>query len=502
MNMKSIKHKLRITMAVIALTLLISACKKFLDRQPLGSAIEGDVVQGAVEQQVFGLYSAVRDWGMTQLPYLMVHSVRSDDADKGSTVTDGADAEAMYDNFQYAKDFWMLEPYWNDHFAFINLSNNVIHIVDSLKLTDAPSLVNKAEARFFRAYAYFDLVRSFGSVPKIDFKVYRAEEANKPKASINEIYALIDADLEFAIATLPPEWEPKFIGRATRGAANTLKAKADLFRQNWAGALARTEDVINSGKYELYTPYTRLFTEEAENSKESIFEIQNYLSSNGTQEFSNYFAQYQGVRGSGDWDLGWGWNAPNALLVNSFETGDTRKDATILYSGQSDGIYGQTVPASPPLARLYWNKKVYTDPVRRQQTGNRFSTWLNMPVYRYADVLLMAAEAANEIGGSANTTKALTYLERVRARARGGNNSVLPPVTTTDQALLRDAIRKERRSELGMENERFFDLVRWGTAQTVLTNAGKPYLPRNRYLPIPQSAIDRSGGVLIQNPDY
>jgi starch-binding outer membrane protein, SusD/RagB family len=115
---------------------------------------------------------------------------------------------------------------------------------------------------------------------------------------------------------------------------------------------------------------------------------------------------------------------------------------------------------------------------------------------------LMAAEAANEMGGAANTTKALGYLEQVRARARGGNNSILPPVTTTNQALLRDAIRKERRAEFGMEYERFFDLVRWGIAGPTFSAMGKNFEPRDKYMPIPQSAIDKSGNVLVQNPDY
>jgi len=476
-------------------------CKKFLDRKPLGGAIEGDVAQGAVEEQVFGLYAGTRNWGMTQLPYLMVHSARSDDADKGSTATDGADSESFYDDFSYTKDHWLMTAYWDDHYGFISLANNVIHAVDSLGLTDQPSIVNKAEATFMRAYAYFDLVRSFGEVPKIDFKIFQPADGNKPKSSVAEIYALIDADLNFAAANLPVSWSSQFIGRVTKGTATSLQAKTYLYRQNWATALAKCEEVINSAQYELVTPYSKIFTEAGENGKESIFEVQNYSSANGSQVYSNSFVNYQGVRGSGDWDLGWGWNTPNPVLVNSYESGDPRKDATILYSGQTDQ-YGQLVPASPPLARLYWNKKVHTDPVRRAATGDRFGAWLNMILLRYADVLLMASESANELGGGPNTTKALGYLEQVRARARAGNNSILAPVTTTDQALLRDAIRRERRAEFAMEYERFFDLVRWGIAGTTFGAMGKNFEPRDKYMPLPQAAIDKSGNVLIQNPDY
>jgi hypothetical protein len=127
---------------------------------------------------------------------------------------------------------------------------------------------------------------------------------------------------------------------------------------------------------------------------------------------------------------------------------------------------------------------------------------MNHRILRYADVLLMAAEAANELGGTQNTTDALAWLEQIRKRARG-TTSALPAVTTTDQAQLRNAIRHERFVELGMEEQRFWDIVRWGIDVTVLHAAGKlNYQTKHRLLPIPQGEIDKSGGILIQNPDY
>ncbi|HEX2535404.1 MAG TPA: RagB/SusD family nutrient uptake outer membrane protein, partial [Chitinophagaceae bacterium] len=139
----------------------------------------------------------------------------------------------------------------------------------------------------------------------------------------------------------------------------------------------------------------------------------------------------------------------------------------------------------------------------RLAVNNTKGFWMNVRVIRYADVLLMAAEAAAELGGAANIQEALGFLEQVRARARKGNNAVLPQITETNQEALIDLIRHERRVELGMENERFFDLVRWGIDEEVLHAAGKTnYQPKHRYLPIPQPEIDKSGGVLEQNPDY
>jgi hypothetical protein len=166
-------------------------------------------------------------------------------------------------------------------------------------------------------------------------------------------------------------------------------------------------------------------------------------------------------------------------------------------------LYGETVPPVPVVPRPYWNKKVYTNPADRAAKNSRFGQWMNHRIIRYADVLLMAAEAANELGGAQNTADALAWLEMVRARARGSSTTILPKVTTTDQNELRKAIQHERLVEFGMEEQRFYDLVRWGTDVDVLHKAGKTaYQVKHRLLPIPQAEIDKSGGVLIQNPDY
>lgn len=485
-------------LALVPTLICISGCQKFLDRKPIGTGTEDDIVQGGVEGAVFGLYGALRTTaGMTDWPSVWFKSIRSDDAAKGSTPDDSKPNGTRFDEFKYDKvsDGNVAADYWNGHYSFIALCNNVIHDIDSLKLTDAASLINLGEARFMRAWAYFDLVRDYGEVPLIDFKVYETSQANVAKSKVPEVYALIDADLQFAAANLPVSWEAKFIGRVTKGTANTLIAKTKLYRKDWGGALAKCEEVISSNQYALHSSYSEFFTEDGENTSESIFEVQMYENANGSVVYGNNYNQIQGVRGSGEWDLGWGFNVPTNNLINAYETGDPRKTATLLASGGPEGV-----PASLASIQPFWNKKVYTDPVRRKATGDRFGYWLNIRLLRYADVLLMAAEAANELGGVANTTKALDYLEQVRNRARGGNAAVLPKVTTTDQAALRTAIHHERRIEFALENERFYDLVRWGEAETVLGGLG--YQPRNKYYPFLQADIDKSGGKLIQNPDY
>lgn len=483
-----------ISLLVIMLPML--SCSDFLDRKPLGSATEGDLNVGGVEGKVFGLYGYLREEGVSGLPMVFMHTMRSDDAIKGSTPTDGAKYEQMADFFKYDKgDGWLNLGYWNDHYKLIYACNDVLDDIKTANLTSPGDIINQAEAKFFRAYAYFDLVRTYGEVPKIDFKINNIGDANIQKSPVTDIYAFIDSDLEYASANLPATWINTYTGRATSGAANALWAKTKLYRKDWAGALAKCELVINSGKYALLDSYDNFFTEKGENSSESILEVQMYVNANGSVGYYNNCNGAQGVRGSGDWDLGWGWNVPSQSLVDSYEPGDPRKATTILCSGQSDG-YGLTVPAALGTIQPYWNRKVYSDPTRRMATGMKYANWLNIRLIRYADVLLMASEAANE---AANSAKALSYLEMVRARARK-NTNVLPAITTTVQVDLRTAIKKERRAELAMEYERFFDLVRWDDAQIVLGGAG--YTAKCQYYPLPQSIVDKSQGKLIQNPNW
>ena len=165
------------------------------------------------------------------------------------------------------------------------------------------------------------------------------------------------------------------------------------------------------------------------------------------------FCEVQGVRGAGQWDLGWGWHMATEYMAEAYEQGDPRKNSTLLYFRHSDSDpitpentnepYGES-PVSPAIG-AYFNKKAYTDPALRKEYTNK-GFWVNIRLIRYADVLLMGAESANEKGIPG---EAIDYLEQVRARARGTNSNILPKVTTTDQGELREAIRHERRVELG-----------------------------------------------------
>ncbi|MBY0478623.1 MAG: RagB/SusD family nutrient uptake outer membrane protein [Chitinophagaceae bacterium] len=502
--MKNNKMVFLSLLLLLPAVMMISGCKKFLDRRPL-SSIEDDLSAGNLEGQIFGLYNAVKNYddgnGFGGIAWLAMHDFRSDDSEKGSDLADGAEWVGIYDNFNYSKDFWGQNLYWDTHYSLIFKANQALQVADSLSLNDPSSQIYRAEARFFRAHAYFELVRTFGQVPLIKFRIYNNAQANVPKSNEAAIYAAIDEDLQFAAANLPAEWEAKFKGRVTSGAAKALLARAYIFRQNWSATLGLCQQVMASGKYELMSSYWKVFKDEGENSSESIFEYQNESGPNKTQDYGSWYGTCQGVRGSSstDWNLGWGWNVPTQNLVDAYETGDLRRNATILYTGQSDdpsnGGYGRTLPALAPasnLVRKFWNKKVYVDPAKRISTGwIDGAYWVNQRIIRYSDVLLMAAEAANELGQGAT---AVNWVNDVRNRAGLGD------ITFVNQVQLRAAIKQERRVEFAMEGSRFFDLVRWGDASSVLAPLG--YQNRNRYYPLPQGVVDRSGGVLVQNPEY
>lgn len=505
-----------ITGAIGAVILLsLASCNDFLDREPQGDNTIPDV---SIQSRVFSLYAQLRGYNVTAgIPAFAVHMMRSEDSEKGSSDGDGNDMAAMFDNFEYVSTNGTIASYWKSNFQIVVLVGQILADIDRMPAAEKTEDVirTKAEAHFFRAFTYFNLVRAYGEVPLIDFEVVFPADANVPKSSIESIYKLIDADLEYAVANLPVKWGSEFEGRLSWGAARAMQARTYMMRNDWAKMHAAATDVINSGIYNLNISSDKAFMDEGEWSGESVFELGCHATAAlpESSKIGSQFAQVQGVRGSGQWDLGWGWHMGTKEVGKAFEAGDPRKDATLLYFRKSgtepitaentNKPWGES-PVSTGMG-AYFNKKAYTNPEMRKQF-TRFGFWVNIRIIRYSDVLLMGAESANELGNSA---EALNYLEQVRERARKSadagvdQSTLLPKVTTTAKDELRDAIKHERRVELALEWDRFYDLVRWGDAEKVLHAAGKTkYQDKHRYLPIPQIEIDKSNGVLKQNPDH
>lgn len=511
--MKNLKNKQKyLGIAAIAMLMIATnfGCKKFLDTQRQGQYYDENYPypsnSGPYDQYLFAAYNNLRAYNVHVAAFFLATSVRSDDADKGSTPSDGGADVISMDNFPVQPTNFYVNDMWNGYFTLVtncNVTIDQVHNATTIVATAQQKTLAEAEARFLRGYAYFNMVRFWGRVPLVD-KPVTVAGSNIPQSTPAQIYAFIEADLNFAAANLPLSWDRKFVGRATSGAANGLLAKVYLTQQKWAQAAATAQIVMNNGQYDLSTPYDKIFGEAGENSKESVFEVQATASfatktANGIQS-----AQYQGVRDGGVWNLGFGWNVPNDNLAAAYEPGDPRYARTFLLRSTATTtyktVYGENTATT--WANPAYNHKMYTNPSYRSLYGDNSGWWMNMRILRYADVVLMFAEAANESG---NTTDAVKALNSVRARARGtAAATVLPDITSNDQSVVREAIRHERRIELAMEHDRFFDLVRWGISQTALNAAGKTNFvaTRDNLLPIPQTQIDLSKGVLTPNPGY
>lgn len=464
----------------------------YLDVPPQGQqkAVVFWQTQSDATKGVDAIYANLRIYGNTAFPPIAVESLGSDNADKGSDPSDAAFMNE-YVNHTVTSTEGQLSLFWNAQYQNINLCNQVLDNIPSINM-DANLMARYiAEAKFVRAYSYFRLVRAFGDVPLRLTVPVNASGYNIPRTAKADVYTAIEKDLTDAAATLPQSYSGADVGRATKGAALSLHAKVAMYQAKWADVKTYTDQVMTMG-YSLFPDFYQLFRTQNENNSESIFELQCALILGNPGASNSQYSQVQGVRGvTGG---GWGFNDPSLDLVNAFETGDPRLAATVIFRGT-------TTPSGDPIPNTVtnprYNMKSYV-PFSQFVTGYNEGCQQNVRVIRYAEVLLMNAEANNELG---NTANALASLEMVRARARGNINTVLPAVTTTDQVALRTAIWHERRVELAMEFDRYFDVIRQGRAATLFGPKGWT-ANKNEVWPIPQSEIDLSVGILTQNPGY
>lgn len=476
----------------IAIMMQTSCSKSFLDTPPQAQQPAEQFWRNADDaaKAVNAIYANLREWKQTAFAPIAVESMGSDEAEKGSSTGD-ATFFNNFDNFTHTASEGQINDFWTGQYQEINLCNQVLDNVPAISMDASLKARYLAEAKFVRAYAYFRLVRAFGDVPLILSVPKSASEFNVPRTAKAQVWAAIEQDLNDAAGVLPPTYGPTDIGRATKGAALALHAKVAMYQKKWNDVLSFTNQVMTMG-YSLFPSYEGLFRIPNENNSESVFEIQSQKLPSISGATNSQYSQVQGVRGI-YWG-GWGFNVPTQALVDAYETNDPRRDATIIFRGETTP-QGDAVPVSGDNPR--YNQKSYV-PSTYWQSGFNEGADQNVRVIRYAEVLLMNAEAANELD---NPTLAKTSLNLVRARARGGNTAILPDVTTNDKTQLRNAIWQERRVELAMEFDRFFDVIRQGRGVEVFGPKGFK-ANKNELMPVPQNQIDLSAGMLTQNPGY
>jgi len=479
--------------SLLATIIVFQGCKKsFLDVNPAGKVAASQFwqTQADATAAVGAMYANLHEWTNIAFAPIAVESMGSDDVEKGSSPTDASFMNDFH-NFSANSGEGQISDFWGGEYKTINFANQVLDNVPAINMDASLKARYLAEAKFIRAYAYFRLVRAFGGVPLRLHVPKNASEYNIPRSTKAQVWTAIETDLTDAAAILPQSYGTADIGRATKGAALALHAKAAMYQQKWSDVLNYTNQVMALG-YSLFPNYEQLFRTNNKNNSESIFEIQNMLIPNNSAASSSQYSQVQGVRGSTGG--GWGFNVPSADLAAAYEAGDPRRDATIIFRGETTPE-GDVIPASGD--NPMYNQKSYV-PFSLYVSGFNEGCQQDKIVIRYAEVLLMNAEANNELG---NNAAALASLEMVRARARAGNNAILPAVTTTDQTTLRNAIWFERRVEFAMEFDRYFDVIRQGRGTAIFGSRGWK-AGKNEVWPIPQNEIDLSVGVLTQNPGY
>ncbi len=462
----------------------------FLDVDPTQSIPTSDVElynsDSGAKTFVTSIYSKFLDWDMSSFGWIGLASITSDDADKGSSPGDTGTDKDVLDALTYNASNPSAESTFVAQYDGINRCNQALNMIPKLDKAD-PALRERlmGEAKFLRAFMYFTLVKCYGGVPIVDRLQSPTSEEDKKmlltRKPVAEVYAFIEKDLEEAIAVLPNRtaYAADEKARASKGAAYALLAKVSLYQKKWQQVVDNCNLITG---YSLNPSYAKMFRLEGENDIESIFEINGNgaVPTKGIAGYSNT----QGARGAGGW--GWGFNVPSQSLLNAYEAGDVRKDATIIFRNTT--LYdGRVVPETVenPMYNFKAYSSAYTD---------AWETDANIKYLRYGEVLLMKAEALNELG---QTSEAIGLLNQIRHRAGLGDTPA------TAQAAVRTAIWKERRVELAFEFDRFFDLVRTGQAESAFAADGKVFtVGKNELFPIPATFILQADGLSQQNPGY
>lgn len=484
------KRIYKIAIFTFASLLIIGCSEEFLevDSREIIEAEDRDE-NFTPEDFVTGVYGMFTEFDYA-FAYLGITEIISDNADKGSAPTDTGTDKQLLDDLQFTSTVPSVETMWEHWYKTIGRANYAIAFAEQEGGTNSDRLI--AETKFLRAYTYFFLVRGFGGVtiqgevefvgdepiidPEVDLSTRNTEE---------EVYAYIEQDLIDAINVLPSksEYATNDLGRATSGAAQALLSKVYLYQEEWSAAVEQANAVISSGEYSLEPNYEDVWREYSENGVESIFEIQ--ARGEPIAHGVNQYSQTQGPRSDGVIN-GWGFNTPSENLVEAFdaEGDEIRKNATIIFAGETlwDGTEISSSAENPR-----YNEKAYSSANLGAGDGDK-----NIRVLRYAEILLIKAEAEAQLG---NIAAAEDALNEVRQRVD------LDPVTGLAQQELIEKIWNERRLELAFEHDRWFDITRTGEAPEAMAEHGKDFQDRHYLFPIPATQINQTPE-MEQNPGW
>ncbi|WP_452222699.1 RagB/SusD family nutrient uptake outer membrane protein [Lacinutrix chionoecetis] len=482
-----------ILLLLISVVTVISCSDDFVDVESQNESSENYFnSEEDYQNALIGAYD------LLQSTYLnvMLGEIASDNTLAGGESATDVPGIQQIDDMIHTPSNAQLRSIWGWMFAGVNRANYILEFQDKTDFSGKENVL--AQARFLRAYYYFELVKWFGDVPLIvDERFLFGDQFEVDRTPKEQVYAQMEIDLIYAIDNLP--YVQSQTGRITKGSAQALLGKIYLYQNKFGASAIVLEDLINFGPHDLISDYTTLFENDNENTVESVFEVQ-YTDLEGAGfeclqcSEGNVAVGFNGIRNYNGpmFDSGFSFNVPTQEVVDEFEDDDPRIDTAILdidaWAASTGATFGTGYEHTG-----YFNRKY----IARQGDSNIGDQNLTNPnnyrAIRYADVLLMAAEALNR--GSIADDRAQNYLNEVRQRAFGDMDH---NVTVTGAALT-DAIYHERRVELVGEGHRFFDLVRTGRAASEIDGfvAGKHEL-----FPIPQIEIELTGNRWSQNPGY
>ncbi len=502
-NNSKIKDMRKSILLICIFFLVLSACEESLLEKDQPGVFTEDQFYKTEEDALFAVNAAYEqlsfriDKGFSDVNRLWVlGDIVSDDAITGNQTQPDVQ---MLDDFSTNADNENVEVHWQKNYEGITQCNIVLEKIPDIEMDDALKERILGEAYFLRGYYYFLLIESFGGVPLI-LEPKNASELKIPRATAAETWERIESDCSDAIDRLPASYDAENTGRATKGAATALLAKVFLFQEKWQEAVNTAALVESIGNYALMSNYSDNFNISTENNQESVWEIQHMTGA--SPRLGNALNQICAPQLYGG---GWQFNLPTQDFVDEFEgnddngTRDPRLDFTIGRPGND--WFGGTYPANGSYSETGYSPKKYIQPT--DESPARVDGGLNFTAIRFAEVLLLQAEALAELN---MITEAEIVLERIRARARAQAEdpvNALPPVTGLSKTEMINAIRHERRVELGFEGQRFFDLVRWGIASDVMIAHGKIGFESGKHelFPIPQRELDLNPN-LVQNPNY
>ena len=470
---------------LFAAVLLFTACKDILDKDPIATLDAGSFFQTEADavQAINAAYKPLTFSNPNNNFYWAFGVLASDEAIVGGDGSRSGLAEI--DALTHTPRTDEINSFWKLQYAGITQCNLVLDKIQKISFDKTIQNRVTGEALFLRSYYYFLLTQVYGDVPLFTTLV-SPDKLRAPRTAKADIYKQIITDCDRAADLLPPQYSAAEMGRATKGAALALAAKAYLYQKNWDKTVEYVAKVKALNIYGLMPNYQDNFNEKTQNNKESVWEIQHTNLELGVGNSLNQWWMSKKITG------GYGFAEATESFVAAFERDDPRRKFTIVLNDED--YFGVVYKNSFSSTRYSPRKYLQHDSTATQKADGD----INYTAIRYAEVLLWEAEALAELG---RVTGGLIPLETVRARARAQATTpatTLPRITTTDKQTLIDAVRHERQVELGFEMHRFFDLVRWGIAAKAIPEfkSGK-----HEVFPLPQIEMDLNPS-LVQNPNY